>query len=84
VLQIRECVSAAYPKRTNEEKGRTAAQIAEAGDAGHRASLSLCSSQLIVFVVVPAASHPWIEEADGITKALLTDLVDRRRVEIDS
>ena len=69
--------------RTKEEKGRTAAQIAEAEDAGHCSSLSLCSSQLVIFVVVPATSHPRIGEADEMTKVVPTELIARRRAEAD-
>ena len=78
----RVCVRA-YPMRRKEEKGRTAAQIAEADDAGHRSSLSLCSSKLVIFVVVPAASRPQIGEADAMTKVVLANLMARRRAEVD-
>jgi hypothetical protein len=69
--------------RGKEEKRHTAAQMAEAEDAGHHSSLSLCPSQPVIFVVVPAASHPRISEADVTTKVVLTDLIAMRRVEVD-
>jgi hypothetical protein len=77
----RVCVSSI--SQEEKEKGRTAAQMAEAEDAGHRSSLSLCSSQPVISVVIPAASHPRIVEADVMTKVVLTDLIARRRVEVD-